>query len=122
MNKGKLIDFLVWGILLWLFGYLLGIIFFIFIPAKLIGWVIMPFGILVTAWVLKTRIKDHRLQYFVALGLVWMLIAVLMDYLFIVKMLKPVGGYYKLDVYLYYLLTWLMPVILGKRIDQGNKI
>ncbi|HEY1303237.1 MAG TPA: hypothetical protein VGF24_06790 [Vicinamibacterales bacterium] len=34
-------------------------------------------------------------------------------YLFIVKALKPADGYYKLDVYLYYALTFLIPVTVG---------
>lgn len=37
--------------------------------------------------------------------LVWTLIAVLDDHLFIVRALKPADGYYKPDVYLYYALT-----------------
>jgi hypothetical protein len=42
-------------------------------------------------------------------------IAVLGDYLFIVKAFKPADGYYKLDVYLYYVLTVIIPVAAGWR-------
>jgi len=56
------------------------------------------------------------------------LIAVIFDYLFLVKMFKPTDGYYKLDVYLYYILTFLLPLIVGWRkkffnsnFDDGGK-
>lgn len=45
----------------------------------------------------------------------WTVIAVLGDYLFIVKALKPADGYYKLDVYLYYALTLFIPFLAGWR-------
>jgi len=35
--------------------------------------------------------------------------------LFIVKAFKPADGYYKLDVYLYYALTFALPLIVGWR-------
>jgi hypothetical protein len=33
--------------------------------------------------------------------------------LFIVKLLNPADGYYKADVYLYYALTFISPLIVG---------
>ena len=44
------------------------------------------------------------------LGVVWSAIAIICDYLLIVKLLNPPDGYYKPDVYLYYLLTLALPV------------
>ena len=35
------------------------------------------------------------------------------DYLLIVKVFSPPDGYYKLDVYLYYALTFIMPLVVG---------
>jgi hypothetical protein len=35
------------------------------------------------------------------------------DYFFIVKAFNPPDGYYKLDVYVYYLLTFIIPVAVG---------
>ena len=49
-------DALGWGFVLWLIGYVLGILFFAFVPSNLIGWVIMPIGIAVTLWIL---LKAH---------------------------------------------------------------
>lgn len=43
----------------------------------------------------------------------WTLIAIIFDYFFLVKLLKPADGYYKLDVYLYYSLTFILPVVAG---------
>ena len=45
-------DSLGWGFLLWLVGYALGIAFFAVLPARLIGWAVMPLGIALTLWVL----------------------------------------------------------------------
>ena len=50
---------------------------------------------------------------YVRLAVVWTVIAVAGDFLFIVKALHPPDGYYKLDVYLYYVLTFLMPMMAG---------
>ena len=49
------------------------------------------------------------------MALVWTFIAVVGDYLFIVKAFKPADGYYKLDVYLYYALTLAIPLFAGWR-------
>ena len=114
--KSKLLKIaFLWGILLWLFGYLLGIVLFPFVPISYIGWVITPFGLLATWWVLNKKIRLHNIKEYVILGTAWLFIAVTADYLFLVKLLNPADGYYKLDVYLYYLLTFLLPVLSGLR-------
>lgn len=113
MNRQFIINNFGWGVGLWLFGYLLSIILFFFVPPSFIGWVLMPIGIFATLWVLQTRIKTQDLfQYFV-IGAVWLLIAVLLDYVFIVRALNPADGYYKPAVYIYYALTLLLPVGFG---------
>jgi hypothetical protein len=88
-------------------------VFFFVMPRDLIGWAIMPIGIIVTLWVLLKKIKSDDLKYYAGLAASWTLIAVVFDYLFIVKALKPADGYYKLDVYLYYILTFIMPLAVG---------
>ena len=113
MTKQFLKDALGWGFLLWLIGYALGFVLFALVPASLIGWVIMPIGIAVTLWVLFKKIKGASLKYYLAIALVWTIIAVVFDYIFLVKALKPADGYYKLDVYLYYALTLLLPIAVG---------
>ena len=104
-----------WGFILWLIGYVLGIILFFFLPAAYIGWVIMPIGVVITLLVLLKKVKGPTLQYYFLIAVVWTLIAIVFDYLFIVKALKPADGYYKFDVHLYYLLTFVLPLLVGWR-------
>lgn len=121
MNKQLLKDSLGWGFILWLIGYVLGIVLFFVFPPSLIGWVILPVGVIITLWVLFKKVKGDTLQYYLMLGVVWSVIAVVFDYLFIVKVFNPADGYYKLDVYLYYSLTFVMPLAIGwwKRIKSN---
>lgn len=113
MQKQFLKDSAGWGLALWLFGYVLGIALFALVPPSLIGWVIMPIGIALTVWVLLKKINGNSLEYYFWIGIVWLVIAITFDYLFLVKIFKPAGGYYKPDVYLYYLLTFALPIFVG---------
>ena len=113
MNKSFYKDALGWGVGLWLIGYILGFVFFAFVPAPLIGWVIMPIGTLITLWVLLKKIRGGSFQSYVLIAIAWTLIAIIFDYLFLVMLLKPADGYYKLDVYLYYALTFILPLAVG---------
>ncbi|VVB54781.1 Uncharacterised protein [uncultured archaeon] len=114
LNKQILKDKLGWGILLWLIGYILGFIFYFLLPTQLIGWAILPIGTIITLWVLLAKIKATDLKYYLKLAVFWTLIAVVLDYLFIIKMLNPTDGYYKIDVYIYYALTFILPLAAGK--------
>jgi hypothetical protein len=115
MNKQLLKDAVGWGLVLWLIGYALGLVLFALVPANLIGWVIMPIGAAITLWIAFNKVQGDTLRYYRLVALVWLLIAVLGDYLFIVKALKPADGYYKPDVYLYYALTLAIPLFAGWR-------
>ena len=108
-------DALGWGVALWLFGYVLSIALFAFVPASLLGWLVTPFGIAATLLVLARHVGGPSLGYYVLLGVTWAVLAVVLDYLFIVRLFQPTDGYYKLDVYLYYVLTLLLPVAVGAR-------
>jgi len=113
MNNKFLKDALGWGFVLWLIGYVLGIVLFMLVPVALIGWIITPIGIVITLWVLYKKIHSEEFKYYLKLGVVWMLMAVVLDYVFLVMMFKPEDGYYKLDVYLYYLLAISLPPLVG---------
>jgi hypothetical protein len=115
MNKQFLKDAVGWGLVLWLIGYALGMMLFAFVPASLIGWIIMPIGTAIALWVAFKKVKGDTLRYYWLLALIWTSIAVLGDYLFIVKAFTPADGYYKLDVYLYYALTAAIPLLAGWR-------
>jgi len=112
MNKQFLRDTLGWGFILWFIGYVLGVILIFILPPSLIGWVIMPIGLIITFWVLLKKVKLAGLRDYLILAAVWTVIAVVFDYIFIVKAFHPADGYYKPDVYLYYLLTFIAPLIV----------
>jgi len=112
-NKGKIfLNTVFWGFVLWIFGYILGFIFFAFVPKDVIGWYILPFGALFTLWVLFKKIKREEFGCYIGLGVIWVIMAVVLDYIFIVKLLKSTD-YYKLDVYIYYFLTLALPILVG---------
>lgn len=120
MNRQLLKDTFGWGFILWLFGYILGIILFMLVPVSMVGWIIMPVGILVTLWVLLKKIKHTSFLYYLSLAAGWTFLAIVLDYFFLVKLFKPPDGYYKLDVYLYYVLTFLLPVFIGGMTTLNN--
>jgi hypothetical protein len=112
-NKGKIfLNTFFWGLILWFFGYILGIVFFALAPKDLIGWYIMPIATIVTLWVLFKKIKRESFVCYIGLGVIWTIMAVVLDYFFLVKLFKTVS-YYKLDVYIYYFLTLALPIIVG---------
>jgi len=113
IDKPMLKDSLGWGFILWLIGYVLGIILFFALPASVIGWIIMPIGILITLFVLLKRVQGGSFAYYLSLAVIWTFIAIALDYVFIVQALRPPDGYYKLDVYLYYIITFLLPITVG---------
>ncbi|MDZ4384330.1 MAG: hypothetical protein U0940_02485 [Nitrospirota bacterium] len=115
INKQFYKDALGWGFILWLIGYALGIMLFTVVPLSVIGWIILPIGTTITIWVLLKKVKGDSILYYLMLAIVWVLIATVFDYLFLVKAFKPADGYYKLDVYLYYALTFVLPLIAGWR-------
>ena len=103
---------LFWGLILWIFGYILGIIFFALAPKELIGYYILPFGVAFMLWVLLKKIEREELLCYFGLGLIWTIMAMLLDYLFIVKLFQS-ANYYKLDVYIYYAITFILPLLVG---------
>ncbi len=112
-NKLKIfLNTIMWGFILWLFGYILGMIFFVFVPKELIGWFILPFGVLFTLWIVIKKIERKEFMCYIGLGVIWTIMAVFLDYIFIIKLLNATT-YYKLDVYIYYILTFTLPIIVG---------
>ncbi len=101
------------GILLWLIGYLVSIGLFFTPFAGNMGWIITaiftPVTIAITWWWFRAR--DLPLSYYAMVGAVWTVIAVVFDYLFIVRLFQ--ATYYETDVFVYYALTFLIPVGVG---------
>ena len=115
MSRQLIKDVLGWGFILWLIGYALGIILFTLVPLAMIGWIITPIGTAITLWVLFKKIKGDSLRYYIYVAIMWTFIAVVCDYFFLVKAFSPADGYYKLDVYLYYTLTFILPIFFGRK-------
>ena len=120
MNKQLLKDAFGWGFVLWIIGYALSMMLFALVPPALIGWIIMPIGTAIAVWIAFKKVKGDTLRYYCLVALVWTLIAILGDYVFIVKAFKPADGYYKPDVYLYYALTLAIPLFAGWRRTFGR--
>lgn len=104
-----------WGFILWLFGYLLNFIFYTFIPGAILGWSILPFSIIFTIWILVKKIKREELKCYFGVGLVWLIMAIILDYVFIVKFLNLSGYYRQIDIIVYYILIFFLPIIIGWR-------
>jgi hypothetical protein len=122
MSRQFVKDALGWGLILWFIGYILGIILIFILSPALIGWVIMPVGLSITLWVLLKKVKYDNFKSYGLLAFVWTSIAIVFDYIFIVKAFNPSDGYYKPDVYVYYTLTFIVPLIIGWwKIRSGTK-
>ncbi len=103
---------LFWGFILWLVGWALGVALFMTMPVNLLGWVITPIGIIITLWVLLKKIEREELMCFFGVGLIWTIMAVVLDYIFNVKLFN-IANYYKFDIYLYYAFTFILPILVG---------
>lgn len=114
MNRFYVRDVLGWGFLLWLIGYILGFAFFVIVPTQQIGWFVMPVGIAITMWVLRKKIKLTSMKKALMLGVGWSIIAIVCDFLFMVLPMSLATSYYKLDVFIYYIVTCALPMIVLK--------
>ena len=101
------------GILLWLLGYLASLLLFVSPLSGVMGWILIavftPVSILIVwRWFAG---RDLPLAYYAGAGVVWTAIAVVFDYLFIVLLFS--ATYYGPDVFVYYAITFLVPVGIG---------
>ena len=98
---------------LWLFGYLASLLLFFSPFADIMGWIITavftPVTIAIAWWWFRAR--DLPLTYYVGVGVAWTMIAIVLDYLFIVRLFQTT--YYEIDVFVYYALTFLIPLGVG---------
>ncbi len=118
-TKRKLIDTLGYGLILWLIGFALGMLLFPFVPVSLIGLPILAVLIPVTIFVAYKRFKKISApsSYYLLVAVVWVLFPVILDYLFLVKAFN-VQNYYDLDLIVYYISTFLIPLVIG--LKYGN--
>jgi hypothetical protein len=118
MEKGfirsRMIDIFVFGILIWFIGYIASLILFPFVPNNILGWILCIIFTPITIIIAYFRFRKRKLRlfcYFMT-GVFWLLIAIIFDYLFIVKLFSAVD-YYKTDVFVYYAVTFFIPLIIG---------
>jgi len=101
------------GVLLWLLGYIASLLLFVSPFARIMGWILIAVFtsvsvIIVWRWFTG---RDLPLAYYAGLGIAWTVIAVVFDYLFIVLLFS--ATYYGPDVFVYYAITFLIPVCIG---------
>lgn len=110
------------GTLFWLIGYLASMVLYFTPLSSVMGWVILviftPVTIVITWWWFRTR-EHLTLRYYAGVGVAWMLIAVVLDYFFIVRLFGA-ATYYAPDVFLYYALMFLIPVGVGLYLDRAG--
>lgn len=112
--KRKLKDTLGWGFILWFIGFALGMILFPFVPVKFIGLPILAVFIPLAIFIAYKRFNNFGAptSYYLLIAVIWLGLALILDYVFIVKAFKP-ENYYDFDVMIYYLTTFLIPLIVG---------
>jgi cation transport ATPase len=102
------------GTVLWLMGYLASLVLFFTPYAGIMGWILLaiftPVTIAIAWWWFRQR-ERLPLEYYAGVGGAWMLIAIVLDYLFIVLLFQ--ATYYGPDVFVYYAVTFLIPVGVG---------
>jgi hypothetical protein len=102
------------GIALWLIGYLASLVLFMSPYTGIMGWILLivftPVTIAIVFWWFRKR-ELLPLKYYAGVGIAWVIIAVVLDYLFIVQLFH--ATYYGIDVFVYYGVTFLIPVGVG---------
>jgi len=110
------------GVALWLIGYLASLVLFFSPYAGAMGWILLvvftPVTLAIT-WLWFRKRERLPLEYYAGVGVAWMLIAIVLDYLFIVMLFH--ATYYGIDVFVYYAVTFLIPVGVGVLLDRGRK-
>ena len=76
MQKFLMRDVLGWGVGLWYIGYVLGFVFYAFVPPAEIGWYVMPLGIAITLYVLWNYIRMQLMRDALTIGIGWSVIAI----------------------------------------------
>jgi hypothetical protein len=102
------------GVVFWLIGYLASLVLFFSPFAASMGWILLvvftPITLVITWWWFHKR-GQLPLQYYAGVGVTWVGIAIVLDYLFIVLLFQ--ASYYGSDVFVYYIITFLIPVGVG---------
>ena len=92
----------------------MSIVLYGFVPKSILGLILFVLLTPLTAYIayLRFRKREETLAYYFAVALVWTALAMILDYFFIVKAFNA-QGYYKADVFVYYLTTFIIPLAVG---------
>jgi len=120
-QKTMLVDGPLLGFFVWLIGYLAGIVLYFLLSPDVLGWVLFVIFTPIVVLLCYKRFgkREESISYYVLVAAVWLIIAVVFDYSFLVRLLNA-ANYYKLDVYVYYASTFLIPFLVGAKF--GSKI
>lgn len=112
--RTRLADSLGLGIGVWLMGYIASLVLFFVVPASLLGWVLFVIFTPVTSYIAYLRFgkRSEDIAYYLKIAAAWTLIAMILDYVFIVMAFDS-KGYYKPDVFVYYAATFAIPLLVG---------
>ena len=117
LSKRMLIDAPILGFLIWLIGYLAGMVLYFFVPTDVIGWILFAIFTPIVILICYRRFskRSESISYYAAVSVIWLVIAIVFDYFFLVSLLNATN-YYKLDVYVYYACTFLIPFLVGWKV------
>lgn len=114
LSRITMTDTLGLGAGLWLIGYLASLALF-FTPLKgVLGWILFVILTPVTTYI-AYRVFGNRkegLAYYAIVAVSWLAIAIVLDYVFIVTLYSQ-PQYYAPDVFAYYAVTFLIPLMVG---------
>lgn len=121
-TRTRLIDTLVLGFVIWLIGYVASIILYGFVPHDILGWVLFIVFLPLLLYVpyVRFRERSETSLYYLMVALVWVAVAVVFDYIFIVKLFDS-PDYYKPDVLVYYAVTFLAPFLVGLKYGMRGR-
>ena len=119
LAKTTLVDAPLLGIFVWFIGYLAGIVLYFFLSPDILGWVLFAVftPIVILLCYMRFGKREESISYYAFVAAVWLIVAVVFDYFFLVKLLNP-PVYYKLDVYIYYASTFLIPFLVGVKFGR----
>lgn len=122
-TKRKSMDTVGWGLILWLVGFALGMMLFPFVPVKYIGLPILAVYIPLTIFIAYKRFKNFgaSTSYYFLVAAVWFGLALVLDYILIVRAFKS-ENYYDFDAMIYYFATFLIPSIIGFKYGRKETI
>lgn len=119
--KTRFVDTLLFGSAIWVLGYVASIILYSFVPNSLLGWILFVIFTPLTIYIAYLRFNGRKetVAYYSVVALVWVVLAIVFDYVFIVKAFNT-QSYYKADVFVYYLTTFIVPLVVGFKYGRGQ--